>query len=144
MPIHRRNAVILNSTGSAMSSVGMEIKADSYYGYTDGFHTIQVTYEQFVGRFRIKASLAVVPTEADWFDIQEGISTFGSITDQAGAWNPAGYIQFNANDPGTGSQAYSFSGNFSWLRVECDRSYIGDGATYDSSFGQITRSILSA
>ena len=143
MPIHRRNATILSSTGSNMNMTGMNVKADSYYGYVDGHHTIQLVYSNFVGRLRIQASLSLNPAETDWFDLQD-TTVFGSVTDQSTGYNPAGYIQFNANDPGTGSQAYSFSGNFSWLRVECDRSYIGDGATYDSSFGQITRSILSA
>lgn len=144
MPIHRRHANILEATGSTMNKVGTEVKADSYYGYVDGFHTIQVTYRQYVGRLRIQASLSLEPTENDWFDLQQDISTFGSITNQTVAWNPAGYIQFNANDPGDGSQAYSFSGNFAWLRVYVDRTHIGDGETYDPSYGQVTQAILSA
>lgn len=144
MPIHRRHANILEATGSNMSSFGTAVKADSYYGYTDGFHTIQVTYADFVGRLRIQATLSLEPADADWFDIQQDISTFGSITDQTVAWNPAGFIQFNANDPADGSQAYSFTGNFAWVRVYMDRTHIGDGETYDSSYGQITQAILSA
>ena len=144
MPIHRRHANILSATGSNMNLYGTAVKADSYYGYTDGFHTIQITYSQYVGRLRIQASLALDPGTNDWFDLQQDISTFGSITNNAVAWNPSGYIQFNANDPGDGSQAYSFSGNFAWLRVYADRTHIGDGETYDSSYGQITQAILSA
>jgi len=144
MPIHRRNATILPSTGASMSATGVEAKADSYYGYTDGFHTIQVVYDHYVGRLRIQASLALTPGVNDWFDLQENIASFGGITDQTVAWNPLGYIQFNANDPASGSQAYSFTGNFAWLRVKMDRSYIGDGTTYDSSYGQISQAILSA
>lgn len=144
MPIHRRHANILEATGSAMNKYGTQVQADSYYGYTDGFHTIQVTYSQYVGRLRIQATLALEPTDSDWFDLQQDVSTFGSITNNVVAWNPAGYIQFNANDPGNGSQAYSFTGNFAWIRVYVDRSHIGDGETYDSSYGQVTQAILSA
>ena len=144
MPIHRRHANILEATGSSMNKYGIAVKADSYYGYTDGFHTIQVTYADFVGRLRIQASLSLEPTDSDYFDIMQDISTFGSITDNTVAWNPSGYIQFNANDPADGSQAYSFTGNFAWLRVYMDRTHIGDGETYDSSYGQITQAILSA
>ena len=144
MPIDRRHANILEATGSEMNKYGTAVQADSYYGYTDGFHTIQVTYAQFVGRLRIQASLSLEPTDSDWFDLQQDISTFGSITNNVAAWNPAGYIQFNANDPGDGSQAYSFTGNFAWIRVYVDRSHIGDGITYDASYGQITQAILSA
>jgi len=126
-----------------MSMTGMNVKADSYYGYVDGHHTIQVVYSDFIGRFRIQASLSLNPAETDWFDIQE-TTVFGSVTDQATGYNPQGYIQFNANDPADGSQAYSVTGNFSYVRVKMDRSHIGDGTTYDPSYGQISQAILSA
>lgn len=143
MPIHRRNATILSSTGSEMSVTGMTVKADSYYGYVDGHHTIQVVYSNYIGRLKIQASLSLNPTETDWFDIQD-TTVFGSVTDQTTGYNPQGYIQFNANDPANGSQAYSVTGNFSYIRVKMDRSHIGDGVTYDSSYGQISQAILSA
>lgn len=143
MPIHRRNATILSSTGSEMSVTGMSVKADSYYGYVDGHHTIQVVYSNYIGRLKIQASLSLNPTETDWFDIQN-TTVFGSVTDQTTGYNPQGYIQFNANDPANGSQAYSVTGNFSYIRVKMDRSHIGDGVTYDSSYGQISQAILSA
>lgn len=143
MPIHRRNATILSSTGSNMNMTGMNVKADSYYGYVDGHHTIQLVYSNFVGRLRIQASLSLNPAETDWFDLQE-TTVYGSVTDQTTGYNPAGYIQFNANDPANGSQAYSVTGNFAYIRVQMDRSHIGDGTTYDPSYGQITQAILSA
>ena len=143
MPIHRRNATILSSTGSNMNMTGMNVKADSYYGYVDGHHTIQLVYSNFVGRLRIQASLSLNPAETDWFDLQD-TTVFGSVTDQSTGYNPAGYIQFNANDPADGSQAYSVTGNFAYIRVQMDRSHIGDGTTYDPSYGQITQAILSA
>ena len=143
MPIHRRNATILESTGSNMNMTGMNVKADSYYGYVDGHHTIQLVYNNYIGRLKIQASLSLNPAETDWFDIQD-TTVYGSVTDQTTGYNPAGYIQFNANDPANGSQAYSVTGNFAYIRVQMDRSHIGDGTTYDPSYGQITQAILSA
>ena len=143
MPIHRRNATILSSTGSNMNMTGMNVKADSYYGYVDGHHTIQLVYNNYIGRLKIQASLSLNPAETDWFDIQD-TTVYGSVTDQTTGYNPAGYIQFNANDPANGSQAYSVTGNFAYIRVQMDRSHIGDGTTYDPSYGQITQAILSA
>ena len=43
----------------------------------------------------------------------------------------------------TGSIGYSIQGNFTHVRVRVDRSKVGDGVTYDPSYGQINRVILS-
>jgi hypothetical protein len=137
MPISRRSAVIMNATGTNMNAVSAETQADSYYGYTDGLHTLQITYDQFVGRLRVQATLSLNPTATDWFDILP-TSTAGR------AFNPAGFVQFNANDPADRSEAYTFQGNFTFIRVLLDRSHVGDGVTYDPSYGQISRVVLSA
>ena len=144
MPINRRSINMLSATSTDMNKYSTEVKGDSFYGYSDGYHTFQVTYQQFVGRFRIQATLSLEPGDNDWFDIVADTSTYGSVTDQAVAYNPLGYIQFNANDPAQGSQAYTVQGNFTYVRVYMDRKHIGDGETYDSSYGQISRVILSA
>lgn len=144
MPINRRSMIMFDASGTDMNKYGTEIKGDAYYGYSDGYHTLQVTYAEFVGRFRIQCTLSLEPTSADWFDLVPDTTIYGSLTDQAVAYNPDGYIQFNANDPATGSAAYTFQGNFTYVRCYMDREHIGDGATYDSSYGQISRVILSA
>ncbi len=137
MSINRRSVTILSATGTEMNKYSIEVKGDSYYGYTDGFHTIQVIYNQFVGRLRLQATLSLDPTAGDWFDVIPS-TTLGT------SFNEAGFVQFNANDPAEGSEAYSFSGNFTFIRVYMDREHVGDGATYDSSYGQISRVILSS
>ncbi len=137
MPIDRRSTVIMDATGTDMNAFSTEAKADSYYGYTDGLHTLQVTYDQFVGRLRVQATLSLNPTATDWFDILP-TSTAGT------AFNPAGFVQFNANDPADRSEAYTFQGNFTFIRVYLDRSHVADGVTYDPSYGQISRVVLSA
>jgi hypothetical protein len=98
---------------------------------------LQVTYNQYVGRLRIQSTLSLTPGDADWFDIVPS-------TTSGGAWNPAGYIQFNANEPADLSEAYTFQGNFTYIRVYMDREHVADGATYDDSYGQISRVILSS
>jgi hypothetical protein len=70
MPLNRKYAVLLSGTGTTMSEYSTEVRGDSYYGYTDGLHTVQVTYNQFVGRVRIQCSLAIEPTADDWFDVK--------------------------------------------------------------------------
>ena len=137
MPLNRKYAVLMEGTGTDMNKYGTPVHGDSYYGYTDGLHTIQTTYNEFVGRFRIQCSLIVEPTDADWFDIVPA-------TTSGRNFNEAGYIQFNANDPKSGSEAYTFQGNFAWVRIYMDREHVGDGETYDTSYGSISRVILSA
>lgn len=137
MPLNRKYAVLMSGSGSEMSKFSTEVRGDSYYGYTDGLHTFQITYEQFVGRLRIQASLIVEPGDNDWFDIVPQ-STTGK------AFNTAGFVQFNSDDPADKSEAYTFRGNFAWVRAYMDRTHIGDGVTYDPSYGQVTRIILSA
>jgi hypothetical protein len=137
MPINRRSINMLESTGTTMNQYSTEVKGDSYYGYSDGFHTIQVIYNQFIGRLRIQATLDLTPETTDWFDI---IPTTTAGTEFSGA----GYVQFNSNNPGNVAEAYTFQGNFTHLRVYMDREHVGDGSTYDTSYGQINRVILSA
>jgi len=137
MPINRRSVTIMNATGTEMNKYSDEVKGDSYYGYTDGIHTIQVIYSQFVGRLRIQASLSLEPTESEWFDLVPS-------TTAGRRFNDLGYVQFNADNPADGSEAYTFQGNIAWVRVYMDREHVGDGSTYDNSYGQINSVILSS
>jgi len=142
MPVNRKSVQIMEASGTSMNKTSEKVRGDSYYGYTDGFHTMQVTYANFIGRFRIQGTLVLEPAETDWVDIvvspTEGL--YGGST----PFNANGYIQFNADKPGTNSEAYSFYGNFAWIRCNLDRAHVGDGTTYDSSYGQISRILLSA
>lgn len=135
MPINRRSIPLLSATGETMNIVSSGVKADSYYGYTDGLHTIQVQYSNFVGRVRIEATLSVEPTESDWFPLR--LDTF--TVDGRDA-----YRNYTALNKGDGSEAYTFQGNYTWLRIEIDRSHLGDGVTYDNEYGQVIQAILSA
>lgn len=137
MPANRRSVTIMGSSGSEMNVISETVKGDSYYGYTDGLHTIQTTYNQFIGRFRIQATLSLDPQDTDWFDIIPSQTTGQSF-------NTAGYIQFNADNPASGSEAYTFQGNYTYIRVYMDRTHVGDGATYDPSYGAVSRVIMSS
>ena len=137
MPINRRSINMLNATGTTMNQYSTEVKGDSYYGYSDGLHSLQIIYNQFVGRVRIQATLAITPESTDWFDI---VPTTTAGTE----FNSAGYVQFNSNNPADLAECYTFTGNFTWVRVYMDREHVGDGSTYDSSYGSISQVILSA
>lgn len=138
MSANRRSVNIMGSTGTNMNVTSTSVKGDSFYGYSDGWHTIQVVYSQFVGRLHVQATLAVTPTETDWFDIEPELTAGTEFN--AGD----GYVQFNNNAPGNLSEAYTFRGNFTYLRVYMDRAHVGDGTTYDTSYGSVSKAILSA
>jgi hypothetical protein len=137
MTVNRRSVTLMNSTGTLMNKYSEVAKSDSYYGYTDGLHTVQVIYNQYIGRLRLQCTLSLTPSQDDWFDIVPETSI-------GKRFNPLGYVQFNADDPANLSEAYIFRGNFTFVRVYMDRNHVGDGTTYDTSYGQISRVILSS
>ena len=117
MSINRKSVLMQSSTGSTMSLTTSNVEGDSYYGYSDGIHTIAISYNSFKGRVSVQGTLALTPTDADFFDIQ----IQGGLTAAAG-----GYKQFpiSGTDGFTGVEAYTITGNFTYLRVKVDRSYL--------------------
>jgi hypothetical protein len=127
----------MSASGTEMNKYSDTVRGDSFYGYTDGLHTVQVIYNEYIGRFRIQGTLSLEPEESHWFDIIPE-KTSGK------AFNTAGFIQFNADKPASGSEAYTFQGNFTHLRTFMDRTHMGDGETHDPSYGQVMGVILSS
>ncbi len=117
----RRSLEMLPNTGTDMNKTGDKIKSDSYYGYTDGIHSVSVKFNAFVGTLKIQASLSLDPGTADWGDVK--LITKGSAT--------------------TSTEIHTFKGNYVYLRAVLDRSGVGDGSTYDSSYGAISQVVLS-
>lgn len=139
MPLNRRSVVMLAATGNTMNQFSTPIKGDSYYGYSDGLHTIQPTFAAFEGRVHVQGTLVINPASTDWFDINP-TTTGGNAFVTVGTET---YVDYPDGSPYTGSEAYTFQGNFAHVRLYMDRRHIGDGNTY-VDYGQITRAVLSA
>lgn len=137
MAINRKSILVQSATGSTMNITTNKVEGDSYYGYSDGLHTLAVKYNGFKGRVYVQGTLDLTPVEADWFYIQVpgGVSI-----------NSGGYKQFptSGTEGYTAQEAYNINGNFAWLRLKFDRSYLGDGTTYQAAYGQIDSVRLSA
>ena len=120
-----------------MNLTTSNVEGDSYYGYSDGMHTIAIQYAAFKGRVIVEGTLALTPTDADFFDIQVS----GGTSVAAG-----GYKNFpqTGTKGFTGTEAYNIQGNFTYLRVKMDRAHLGDGTTYNSDYGSIAYIRLSA
>jgi hypothetical protein len=69
-------------------------KGDGYYGRSDGLHTVQYTYSGLTGTINIQGTLAIDPTDDDWFTVHT----------------------YTAEQE-TASKIASFTGNYVWIRA---------------------------
>lgn len=141
----RKSIVMMTNTGRNHNLIGDAIRADGYYGRTDGIHTVSVTVNGFTGSFGIQGTLATEPTEDDWFDINlnanRNVSTASPYVsfpvNEAAPTNPEG------GDDAT--LAFTFVGNFVFLRAILDRSNIVEPSELAATtgLGNIDRVLLS-
>ena len=83
---------------STAATVSEKVKADGYYGNSDGLHTVAyICSSDFVGTIKMQGSLATTPTEDDFFDIAG--TTFTA-------------------DQSTLISTANFTGNFVWIRAK--------------------------
>ena len=130
----RKSINMLCATGSKIDVVGSKIKADGYYGLSDGVHTIQAQFTNFIGGFGIQGTLSLDPQPEDWAWI--------SLNGLA-AYDDPGYLNLPIADESlTGTFLYSVTGNFTYIRAVLTRTHLGVGeATFDH--GEITKVLVS-
>jgi hypothetical protein len=104
----RKTTTLLPLTGATeLDTVGSAVPGDSYYGYTDGVHTVAVYGDNLSGRITIQGTLATTPTEDDWFDILlQGLP----------------YKDYTAF---TGVEGFTFVANLVYLRAKLNRTALG-------------------
>ena len=121
---------MLENTTGKYNATGDEVRADSWWGYTDGLHTVQINYSNFKGKFRLQGTLSVNPEETDWFDIN---LTDGIVT------GPEAVFDYE-----TGVAAYTFIGNFVFLRAKLERDDpVQTDPAIIESLGTIDKVLLS-
>ena len=111
------SVILLGDTVNQINVVGTKQKGAGYNNTIGNNHTVSINLYNFTGRIYIQGSLASDPQETDWFNIPIGNST--------------AYVQYPL-DPAyptgttgdTGIYAYSFSGNYVWIRAIIDRKYL--------------------
>ena len=119
-----------------LSYTGKGIRADSFYGNTDGLHTISVNVTDFVGRLYIEGTLVMNPEENDWFPIN---LTSGSMYKQY----PANTAYPTGNTGDTGADGFTFRLNVMMLRARVDRSYLNVDAYDQAQHGRIDKILLN-
>lgn len=119
-----------------LSYTGDKIRADAFYGNTDGLHTVSVKFNDFVGRVYIEGTLASMPEETDWFPIY---LTSGTSYKQ--------YPVSNASPTGTvgdtGTDGFTFRINVVYLRARIDRDYLSASAYDLTQHGKIDQILLN-
>lgn len=109
----RHPILVLPTTSGKWSVKSDAFRGDSWFGSTDGIHTVAVHFKQFIGRLHIQGTLAHDPQEEDWFDI---------VLNGGPVCCTGSYLQFD--EAISGAYAFTFMGNFLYLRAVMDRDYI--------------------
>jgi hypothetical protein len=120
----KQNQIILNNK-LEMSYTGDKYRGDGFYGFSDGLHTISFHVKNFTGRIFVEATLIEEPTENDWFKIN-------LMVDQV-------FLQW---DNETETLGVSFVGNFVYLRVLVDRSYLIDQDYTVEKYGTVDKVVM--
>jgi hypothetical protein len=121
---YKKSVVMLSNTGKEFNLVGEKIPTESFYGYSDGRQTVQIIYRNFTGGFGIQGTLALDPKDEDWFwiKLKNDLTLIKYPLDEL---NPTGAKNANVQYIGdTGSDSFTFSGNFTYLRAVVDREYL--------------------
>ena len=119
-----------------LSYTGDKIRADAFYGNTDGLHTVSVKFDDFVGRLYIEGTLASMPEETDWFPIY---LTSGSDYKQypVNSSAPTGVVG------DTGTDGFTFRVNVIYMRARVDREYLNASSYNQSQHGRIDQILLN-
>lgn len=96
------------------SVTGTKYRGDGYYGRSDGFHTVQIDITGFIGKIEIQGTLAIDPTEDDWFAVELGTGTMSVDTTGALAEQNITFVEYTEST--TNVKSYNFVGNYVWVR----------------------------
>ena len=117
-----RNSNMMVANGN-LDQVGLATRADGYYGFADGLHTVAFYLKNFKGKLFIEASISDNPQERDWFPIGLGNTEF-----------------YDFEEPSTRVETFNIVGNFVYLRARIKRSHLGQPV---SALGTCERVVLS-
>lgn len=101
---------------TVVTVTGENFKGDGYYGRSDGFHTVQIDLNGFIGRVEIQGTLAVDPADDDWFTVELGTGTMS--VDTTGALTEQNITFVEYSEVTTNTKSYNFTGNYVWVRAK--------------------------
>ena len=107
----KTSTLILSDTSDQLEITGAKFRADWWFGFSDGNHTVGWYMTAFIGRVSLEVSLETVPTDSDWVAIVA-----------EGDTDP--YLEFTNFIPGDGLVLKNYIGNFIWVRGIVTRSHL--------------------
>lgn len=131
----RKPSVMMTHTSNTWELTGDPVKGDGWFGHSGGIHTISIMINNFIGAIAIEATLSINPQESDWFSVPLNTED----QDENGLLI---YPLIGAQET-TGNFAYTFSGNYVWLRARLVRNYISDVPLTNQDYGSINRILLA-
>lgn len=135
----KQSVLMLNDTFIELNVTGDKIRADAWFGLKDGLHTVTFSLENYTGRIFIEASLESDPQENDWFTVfLNGAKPYMEY--------PLDSLAPTGLSGDTFVDAYTFQGNFLYLRARIDRSYVVPVPTTDSEkshLGSVKKILLN-
>ena len=99
--------ILLSTTAGNLNVVGQPFAVGVSLSARSGLYTVQWGLNQFLGRVILQATLSNDPNTLDWFDL---------------TW-PTGATFKQYNIATTGQDTVLFTGNFTFVRAQIDRSY---------------------
>lgn len=137
------SVTLLDTTSGKINVTGPKQRGAGYANTIGNNHTVSISTYNLTGRVYIEGSLAIDPSDADWFPIpvKDGLPY---IQFPANPLKPVGPLSAYGYATGdTGNFAFSFSGNFIWLRARLDRTYISPPPVEANLVGAVTKILLN-
>jgi hypothetical protein len=130
------SVTLLPTTVDQINVVGTKQKGAGYNNTLGNNHTVSISLANFTGRIYIQGTLSRDPQEGDWFNIPV-VSGKDHIQFPLDRALPKG----ETGD--TGVFAYSFTGNYVWIRAKVDRTYLNPPPTDSYFVGYVSKILLN-
>lgn len=108
---------LLPPVGETISLTGDPVRGAGWYGHNTGLHTVAIRVMNFQGRLAVQASIAMTPTEADWYSVLPDAAPYIEYPQLSYVLPPNNYGESSV-------MSFNFVSNAVWLRASVDRSYL--------------------
>lgn len=128
---------LLPTISNVDTYVGDKQKGAGWNSTLGNNHTVGISVQNFIGRIYVEVSLATDPQDTDWSPVylRNGLAYIDfPLIPEAPTGN-------NGGDSGT--WAWSFSGNYIWVRARLDRTYLNLAPQDLSGTGSIRQVLLN-